>query len=426
LSLEGLLTVAGIIIAIYALAQPVQRRSVQIFVPIWLLVSLIVCSAGILIWRYAVPIFNYEFLPWSDFASIIAAFSLPIIGAIIAVLLWIRAKLKPEKDWKFREFILTCLYENKFGELMRILNKNKKSVGSVLKPETLDLLFERRFVRHLVSARNWIHLELFSKNELIEKLTDRFKVTNNIMREFVTARTSPLHLEIVSEYGGREHTHSTKEDRELVDKTLKDPEWYMKVRIDYPLIVFAVEELSSGKFDKLYNQKDENYSASQGESTRLKCPIYLALKTHVLMLKEAIKIEGEDDYYVSDLFDLFRNVYDHSKYDKDIWENIDTHLEPPTPFVYLMRGILGDFESLCEESFNQGKRPPGPIGSILIAMWSLSISNFTYGEGKVSDKFKLECIGEYLSYTMKMMELYERAKEEIKENCKLWRDQLVK
>lgn len=426
MSLEGLLTVAGIIIAIYALAQPVQRRSIHIFVPIWLLILLIVFSVGILIWRYAVPTFCYKFLPWSDFASMILAFFLPVIGAIIAVILWYRAKLKPSKDGKFREFIFTCLYENKFGELMRILDKNKKSVGSVLKPETLDLLFERRFVRHLVNARNWIHMELFSNKELIKKLTDRFRVTNNIMREFVTARTSPLHLAIVSKYGGREHTHITKEERNLITKTLQNPEWYMSVRADYPLIIFAVEELASGKFDKPYNQNDDNYITHQGESTRLSCPVYLALKTHVLMLEKAIEIKGKDDYYVSDLFDLFRNVYDHSKYDKDIWENIDANLDYPTPFVFLMKEILYDFESLCRENYNQGKRPPGRIGSDLIRIWSLSISNFTYGKGKVRDDFKFEHIGNYLSYAMKMMESYKRTKEKIKENCKLWRDQLVK
>ena len=430
MSLEGLLTVIGIIIAIYALAQPIQRLSVHIFVPIWLIILLIGSSAIILIWRYAVPTLHYKFLPWSDLASMICAFFLPVIGAIIAVIFWYRAKLRPRKNGKFRELILTCLYEDKFGELMRILDKNKESLAGVLKPETLELLFERKFVKHMVSARNWIHLDLFSNRELIEKFTNRFRVTNNIMREFVIAYTSPLHSAIVSEYGGREHTRITEEERKLVDKTLQNPEWYMGVRADYPLIVFAVEELSSGKFDISYNQKNENYSASQGESTRLSCPIYLALKTHVLMLEEAIEKEREDDYYVSDLFDLFRNVYEHSKYDKNVWENMDARLESPTPFIYLMREILFDFKNLCNEDFSQGKRPPSQIGSILITMWSLSLSNFTYTytdeKPKVSDKFKFEYIGEYLSYVLKMMERYQEARGKIKENCKSWRDQLVK
>ncbi len=291
MSLEGLLTVIGIIIAIYALAQPIQRLSVHIFVPIWLIISLIIFSAVILMGRYAVHTFCryefFEFYPWSDFISMISTFLLPVVGAIIAVIFWYRAKLTSRKDGKFREFILTSLYEDKFGELIRILNKNKESLAGVLKPGTLELLFERKFVRHMVSARNWIHLDLFSNRELIEELTGRFRVTNNIMREFVTAYTSPLHSAIVSKYGGREHARITEEEGKLVDKTLQEPEWYMSVRADYPLIVFAVEIISSGKFDKPYNQNDDNYIAHQGESTKLSCPIYLALKTHVLMLEEA-------------------------------------------------------------------------------------------------------------------------------------------
>ena len=228
MSLEGLLTVIGIIIAIYAMAQPIQRLSVHIFVPIWLIISLIIFSAVILMGRYAVHTFChyefFEFYPWSDFISMTSAFLLPVVGAIIAVIFWYRAKLTSRKDGKFRELILTCLYKDKFGELVRILNRNKESLAGALKPETLELLFARKFVRHTVSARNWIHLDLFSNKELIEKFTNRFRVTNNIMREFVTAHTSPLHSAIVSEYGGREHTGLTKEERKLVEKTLQKPE----------------------------------------------------------------------------------------------------------------------------------------------------------------------------------------------------------
>lgn len=36
MSLEGLLALIGIIIAIYAQAQPVQRRPISLIVPIWL------------------------------------------------------------------------------------------------------------------------------------------------------------------------------------------------------------------------------------------------------------------------------------------------------------------------------------------------------------------------------------------------------
>lgn len=125
MSLTGLLMVIGIIIAKYALAQPIQRKSIHIFVPIWLIILLIIISVIVLIWRYVVPILGYIFYSWSDLASTFSVFLLPIVSAIIAVYFWYRAKLTTKKDEKFRKFIIICLYENKFGELIRILVKIK-------------------------------------------------------------------------------------------------------------------------------------------------------------------------------------------------------------------------------------------------------------------------------------------------------------
>ena len=105
MSLEGLLTLIGIVVAIYALAQPIQRRSVPLFVPIWFVLFSIIISAGLLIWRYAVPTFCYDFYPWSDFASMVSAFFFPIIGLLTAYVFWHRAKLKKKKDAKFHRFI---------------------------------------------------------------------------------------------------------------------------------------------------------------------------------------------------------------------------------------------------------------------------------------------------------------------------------
>jgi len=425
LSLEGLLALVGIIIAVYALAQPVQKRSVLLLVPMWPLLSSILISACILIWRYAVPTFGYEFYPWSDFVSVVGAFSLPIVGAIIACVFWHKAKLTTKKDKKFRKFILTCIKDDRFDELLRILEKNEESVVNVLEQRTLDLLFERRFVDRTISARNWIHLRFLSNKALVEKLTDRFAASDSLMRELVAVETSPLHSSIVAAYGGREHTRPTKDEWKLIEITLKNPEWYMSVRADYPLVVYAYETIASKKLDSAYNQKNDLYIARQGESTRLRCPIYLALKTHVLMLKKAIEIEGEDDYYVSDLWDLFRNVCEHSKYDKEIWEDRDANWEYPTPFAFLMKEILIDLEDLCRENYKQGDRPPGRIGDDLIRTWAACVSNLGYSRGKVSDKFKYECLGYYLSYTMEMMGAYEGAQGERKKKIKRWRYGLV-
>lgn len=423
--LEGLLALIGIIIAVYALAQPVQRRSVRLLVPVWLVISSVIISASLLIWRYAVTIFCYRFYPWSDFASMISALVIPIIGVFIAFIYWQRAKLSAKKNKVFREFIQTSVKENKFDELLRILEKNEESVVDVLEQGTLDLIFERGLIENTISARNWLHLRLLSDEKLIKKLTDRSAASNNLMRTLVAAETSPLHSAIVAAYGGREHTRPTEVEWKLIDKTLQNPKWYMNVRADYPIIVHAYEKIASKEFDFAYNQKDDLYTTHQGESSRLRCPIYLALKTHVLMLKKAIEIKGEDDYYVSDLWDLFRNVCEHSQYDKNVWEDRDANWEYPTPFAFLMKEVLADLKNLCRENYKQGNLPPGRIGSDLIRTWATCIANLGYSRDKVSDNFKFECLGYCLSYTMKMKETYEGAEGERKENIKLWRDGLV-
>jgi len=143
------------------------------------------------------------------------------------------------------------------------------------------------------------------------------------------------------------------------------------------------------------------------------------------MIKKAIEIEGEEDYYTSDLWNIFQSVCEHSKYDKDVWENIDANSEYPTPFAYLMKEILSDLEFLCNDSYKQGNRPLGRIGDNLIRTWATCVANLGHSKNKVSNKFKHDCIGYYLSYTLKMMEAFEGAEGERKVNIKQWRDLLV-
>jgi len=422
LSLEGLLTITGIIIAVYAFARPVQRRSLRLFVPVWLIPVSLFVSACILIYRYYVLTFGYEFYPLADLISMVCAFFLPIVGALIAISLWHKAKLKNKTDKRFRDFILACLHDNTYDELVRILVKNEDSLAHVLEPETLDLLFERKFVQAINRAPTWLHLRLFSKKELVAKLPDRFRVTDIVMRELVAEQASPLHYAVASEYGGKEYTLISDKEWDLVEKTLHNPEWYMSVRADYTLIIVACETLFSGKIDKPYNRNDDLYITSQGESTRLKCPVYLASKTHALMLKKAIELNEDKDYYVSDLWNLFQIICDHSRYDKDVWENPDANWEYPTPFVFLMKEILYDLFCLCDNCFNKGNRPPKRIGSDLVRIWSACVTWVAKSNGKVSKEFKLKCLKQYLDYCLELKQYYEHGNkaEERKENSKYW------
>ena len=143
------------------------------------------------------------------------------------------------------------------------------------------------------------------------------------------------------------------------------------------------------------------------------------------MLKKAIEGEKEEDYYISDLWDLFREVCSHSRYDKEVWENIDASSEYPTPFVFLMKEILFDLESLCKESFKQGSRSLGITGYSLVQTWATCMAYLGHSIDKVSEEFKHKCIGNYLSFTLKILKEYERAEGEKKEKIKEWQDMFI-
>lgn len=422
MSLEGLLAIAGIIVAVYAIAQPVQRRSIMLFVPAWVVPIALLISAGILLWRKGVETFGYEFYTWSDFASTVTAFFLPVIAALVGVILWSRAKLTKGKDKKFYDFIMSCLRENKFDELVRIVEKNENQLSSVLEPATLDLLFEQRFVQAMSHARTWLHLRLLTYEEMVERLPDLIRVIDTVMRALVAEPASPLCAAVACAYGGEERPFCVDSDWELVTKTLQNPVWYMNVRADYPLVMVACEWLDSGKLDEIYNRNDELYIAHQGVSSRSRCPVFLSMKTHVLMLEEAIKKEDDTDYYVSDLWDLFRSICDHSVYDQSVWENHHANREFPTPFVFLMRNVLSDFSFLCDHRYSHGTRPPGRIGHDFVSTWTICLMWLAESKGKVSLDFTIGRITNYLDFALQLRQAYahEEHDEGRKANCRAW------
>ena len=108
MSLEGLLAFAGIIAAIYAIVDPVQRRSIRMFVPAWTVwVGVSVSFPLILIAQAAEvpctafgPVFSTFFCRFSFGASPLAVFLLrttsflvPVVMLLIAAAKWRGARL---------------------------------------------------------------------------------------------------------------------------------------------------------------------------------------------------------------------------------------------------------------------------------------------------------------------------------------------
>jgi hypothetical protein len=194
------------------------------------------------------------------------------------------------------------------------------------------------------------------------------------------AGVSPLQSAVVERYGGIEHLQYRDSERALIADTFGNPHWYHDANAHYPLIITAINRIESGELDALYNQPDENYVATQGVSKRATCPLYLAIKTEVIAIGSAVDEGVEEDFYISDLWQILMKIYSHSNYDAALANG--GLYAPHTPYTYLMDEIASDFEALTERAVqmsvqrNQGTpedSKPSMTGVTLVKMWCLSI-----------------------------------------------------
>jgi hypothetical protein len=180
----------------------------------------------------------------------------------------------------------------------------------------------------------------------LKALENRHRAVDVVVRELLRSGVSPLRSAVVSRYGGLEHFIYAESERALIEKTFQSPQWYFESGAHYPLTISSVEALRSGKLDTDYNDVGRDYEVSQGISRRSRCPIYLATKTEVLAIEAALEGHIEKDFYVSDLFDIFRAVKERSKYDEAVWLSPLSNSEFPTPYAYLLYTITSDLEDL--------------------------------------------------------------------------------
>ena len=180
--------------------------------------------------------------------------------------------------------------------------------------------------------------------------------------------------------GGIEHLQFTDAEREVISATFQNPEWYHDTNAHYPLTITAINKMQSGELDDSYNTSDENYVSSQGVSRRATCPVYLAIKTEVLAIEAALDGGVEEDFYVSDLFDILRNIFQRFKFDPALTVTAGMQADY-TPYAYLVEVITSDLEGLSEKAVQQSVKnnsapdaaSPGRVGSDLIRMWSFCL-----------------------------------------------------
>jgi len=397
-SLESLLTFTGILAAIVAISRPVQRRSLKLFVPVWPLAGAMLLSFGLILCRDAPlgvrPPFGWP-LSLVPFVLTTTAFSVPVGATLWSWLQWHQAKLTGKRIMHVEEIFRAALREREFDEVERIVRKNQVALEE-LPPSAASVLFSPAMVRALVDSHSLVHLELLSHIPFLASLENRFGAVDSVVRELLLSDASPLRSAVVSVYGGLERLTYSNSQRALFERTFQNPRWYLEAQAHYPLVISAVEALRSGEFDTAYNDLGRDYEADQGVSSRARCPVYLAMKTEVLAIKAGIRDGSDEDFYVTDLWDIFRHVHERSKFDESIWESSLGNWEFPTPYAYLLYEIVGDIDDLSGQAVQKAAHgsqgglatKPGRLARDLAMTWSFCTWCVATSENEVSSQFR--------------------------------------
>lgn len=282
--------------------------------------------------------------------------------------------------------------------------RNQHRLSEVLTRDTADLIFDRQFIRQLVSARTWTHLELLTDSCFLEVLQNHHPAVDRTLRELLAVEDSPLRTSALLGEGGDETLHCSNEQQLLINRTFRDSQWYHKCRAGYPVLIAACEKIDSGILDASYNRADARYGTGQGISTRSNCLLFLAEKTIVHGLKASLE-SGESSIEnthrdACDLGELFRMVYAHSRYQPETWDEPFGYGDYPTPFGFLLAEILRDCDFICDEAWrssDHGSKPPVEILKLVVRMWTFCIMRLSKDEGHVSSGFRANSAKVYLN-----------------------------
>jgi hypothetical protein len=383
MSLESLLTFFALLAAAAAIMKPVQRKSLQMFMPRWTVPATILAGLTCLILRDMPLGLNPPFgwrLDLVTYLLTLGAFLLPLVGALVAWMLWLDAKLSSRNISELEPFLQTALRESELDEVDRVLRKNIKRLSSI-PSGAATLLYSPRLVQFMVTSHSFIHLELLSQPLFLASLENRLVAVENVVRELLMAQASPLQSAVVARFGGNERLQYTDSERSLIEATFENPSWYHDANAHYPLIITAINRIESGELNAPYNLPDESYIAHQGVSKRSTCPLYLAIKTEVIALEAVVKAADERDFYISDLWQILMKIYENTKWESTVVKP-PLFGEPTTPYSYLLNEIASDFEKLTEKAVQESVKEnrqsptaskPNATGRTLVNFWCLTV-----------------------------------------------------
>ena len=419
---EGLLAFIAIALAVYQLADPVRRVSIDMFVSKRTLLLAVALSFVAL---FAVDLAQERavvlpsLLP--EWLLRAVAFAVPALAIFAAFRSWRDARLAPAIAPQLSKLIRTALLEQRSDEVERVIWCNA-AVLPTLPPSVLMDVFDQHLIRAFLRGRSLLHLDLISRAEVLKALNPPFEIAERLTRELLDPglAVSPLRFEVLKAIMGGGNAVQEVEEA-LFASTYGNPSWYTDTAAHRALQLSAQEALWSGTLDDRYNTADSAYGALDGRPTRAACPVYRPLKVQTLALEATIDSSFDEDLYVTNLFWLFREILGRSRYRPNAWEKAPD-LERPTPFAYLLYEIIGDLDRLSIRALKmatarndapvadhgegglataEGRTqrseaqnpnwtiaPPGRVAEQLALTWSFCTTEILTSQGNVSDLFK--------------------------------------
>ncbi len=134
MSLEGLLTYFGLLVAALAIMGPIQRHALGLFIPKWFLPISAITALVLLIFRDMPLGINTPFGWRPDLVAYLltlGAFVIPVTAAFWSWKLWYTAKLTSRNVSRLESFFQAALRESSFEEVERVLRKNHESLASM-------------------------------------------------------------------------------------------------------------------------------------------------------------------------------------------------------------------------------------------------------------------------------------------------------
>ncbi len=409
MTLQGLLTFLGLLLASYSAIRQPYRDLVRVFIsPIWVL-SWITPALLALLWPHLMRVAGQDVCP--DTAALLESvgFLLPIgcLGHCVAA--FTRSRLTKRRAPLLKQAWRSARSEGAFEGIRWVIERNLSRLASVTGPDVAEALFDPTFVERTIGARSWLHLEMLASEELVALLPDRYAASDAVIRAILAARGTVVHRWVAKTHGGQDRVTLTNAEQSVLAGTFESPAWYMKVGAYYPLAMYPIERLSSAEYDQEYNGSAEFYGLGQGTARRSYCPVWVATKVMVLAISRAIAEREMRDMYVSTLWDIFRAVADRSRKSAFVAQ-AGRRSEHPTPYAYLMNDICRDLNELCREACRTGMGPDGqgadpkdaPQFSIVAQIWAGCLGYLAARPDASTQAFRSELLIHYLNFMLQV------------------------